>query len=173
MKHIHAGIIAQPAGNNAHARCSHSHHAPRTQGGPPRLDSSHAAGRPTSPLYRRRPGHRFVRTPPDADKRLAAEERISRRNPTPQHPQRAANLIAHRRRTSPPTSRASVAGGADRSLVGGQGDGDAMRRKGGECVGGYILREGGETGAKGCPIVLGTIRLIPPETPASSLPKIA
>ena len=113
MKHIHAGIIAQPAGNNAHARCSHSHHAPRTQGGPPRLDSSHAAGRPTSPLYRRRPGHRFVRTPPDADKRLAAEERISRRNPTPQYPQNAANLIAHRRRTSPPTSRASVAGGAD------------------------------------------------------------
>ncbi len=39
---------------------------------------------------------------PDADRRLAAEERISRRNPTPQHPQRAANLIAHRRRTSPP-----------------------------------------------------------------------
>ena len=80
----------------------HSRHAPRTQGGPPRLDSSHAAGRPTSPLYRHRPAHRFVRTPPDADRRLAAEERISRRNPTPQHPLNAANLIAHRRRTSPP-----------------------------------------------------------------------
>ena len=36
-----------------------------------------------------------------------------RRNPIPQHPHSAANRIARRRRASPPTSRASVAGGAN------------------------------------------------------------
>ena len=241
-------------------------------------------GRPTNPLYRRCPGHQFVRTPPDADKRLAAEERISRRNPTPQHPQNAANLIAHRRRTSPPDQsrkcsrwgRPGFRRPASNWTPGrpvraaqpphvGQGESQAnpsraaplqdgrqtaaARRKrfrrfapsrinpdarpmcarrtsgrqcrganrlnpvmkvpcrnrphllptarwsggragrrrcdeaegGGECVGGCILREGGEeqerqqydergeTGAKGCPIVLGTIRLIPPETPARAV----
>ena len=39
-------------------------HAPRTPGGPQRLDSSHAAGRSISPPCRRRPAHRSARTPP-------------------------------------------------------------------------------------------------------------
>ena len=152
--------------NNAHAR--RSHHAPRTPGGPSRLDSSHAPGRPISPPCRRRPDHRSARTPPgasrlvprtlgaglpvpDADRRQAAEERTSRRanaatrsrspreapgrkssalphtrqrtpplavkcaelpqlpqlstgrrNPIPQHPRSAANLIARRCGASPP-----------------------------------------------------------------------
>ena len=71
-------------------------HAPRTPGGPSRLDSSHAPGRPISPPCRRRPDHRSARTPPGASRlvphtlgaalavlcaarRLAVEERTNRR----------------------------------------------------------------------------------------------
>ena len=70
-------------------------HAPRTPGGPSRLDSSHAPGRPVSPPCRRRPDHRSARTPPGASRlvphtlgaalpvlcaarRLAVEERTNR-----------------------------------------------------------------------------------------------
>ena len=71
-------------------------HAPRTPGGPSRLDSSHAPGRHISPPCRRRPDHRSARTPPGASRlvphtlgaalpvlcaarRLAVEERTNRR----------------------------------------------------------------------------------------------
>ena len=134
-------------------------HAPRTPGGPQRLDSSHAAGRSISPPCRRRPAHRSARTPPGtwpprsartgapmpqpglvlsagrrARKNSAAphtrqrppplavkcaelpplpQRSTGRRNPIPQHPHSATNRIARRCGASPPTSRASVAGGAN------------------------------------------------------------
>ena len=82
--------------NNAHARCSH--YAPRAPSGPPRLGS----GLPI----------------PDADRRLAADERTSRRAGGSCTTDRRDAIQRQRGGASPPTSRERIAGGANLNLAG-------------------------------------------------------